>query len=209
MTVTSDNRKVPRLKAHQIARQIEQILVEHAKQCLLPRQRSGSFPLCVWLDSVRWPLNGSRVQALANGAVVDLRKRTMIGVCEELSLRVAKRYQLTFVQQQWLARLMHRQWFGTRSRYERYEVPYGVAGYPIYLDRIVGTRTLFHTADLDSICASAMSAGYDDRLPPVRAILDPRITNLVLLMQLEDFISHTPRSRVRSAGGTHALVNEV
>lgn len=214
MTATCDNRKVPRLSTKQINKQISALFNEHRQSAgqLRDRKRLGDYPLVTWLGMVSVRVNESRIEKLTKPKPGwgwwSGRGPSQIGECRRFSLRVAEKYGLTYVQQEWLARRMHFQWFGSRSRHECDEVPFGIALKPLYLNRIGSHRTKFSMVEFSNdLWDSRQLDSYF--IPPLRAILDPRMTNLILMLQMEEFIFNTPRSRVRSAGDRHAVVNEV
>lgn len=173
-----------------LTKQLVQLLTTHLKAEIPPRGRRNrrdreNFPLTSWMEG--WTKPGSKILAVTSNKVRWPWDTQTAGTLR-LGDRIAKRYELTWVQLDLVNWALRRRYVIYQDRGCGRSV--GMA-YGEYMGTDYGKSEDIFSAAWES---ALKKAKLERRPPPLRALIDPRVTQILLLHQLVSTLSQ-PQTR--------------
>jgi hypothetical protein len=169
-----------------IEKQLKAVLLSHKKEALPASknrwQRNGNgIPLVTWLHCAN-RMNGSAINAVLAGSARS-RFTTFGASSMYLIDKIAKRYKITHAQYDELSSYVSARYRG-RVGSQRAYMPEFIASPP---DQNGSRMRVF---DWFKNQLNAVTP-----IPPLRALIDPQVTDLILMYELQDAITHATTTR--------------
>lgn len=179
-----------RLSNHLVV-QCGRIFAEHAKTALPLKQklRGPCFGVPLWavISSARSHATGARgITAIREGTFIYRGYRTFGAAINATAERIGKRHCLTFVQVDLLAQVIAKRHRGRPGD-----------AWSLVLAGVVGEGFYDHCNAGEESRQMVVEALQRHKMPwpPIAALIDPRLTNLILLKQLEVILASKRREQ--------------
>lgn len=189
-------RKRANKPARTLQEQLLQVFIEHVERWVYwkrpRRQKNGEgLPLTTWLGAARSNLD-SKILAICADRVRQPRI-SYRGANAELARRIARRFSLTWQQLYVVEQILGKRYRGTPEYFPMYMHWLGYVN-DDWVGENLAERNLAPTP-WNAIWDACMVLKISPRDLPLGAVIDPRTTNIILMMQLNDTLQRMPKKR--------------